>query len=433
MAVTAFRGLRTTSDFTVTGQRPENWREALLMLNPFGNTPITAMTTMMKSRKVDDPKYHWFEKKLVRQGATITAGDVKTTSLLATGATTGSAGDVKYVKLAAADVVFFRPGHTVRLIENTYLNEVAAKVLDVMVNGASSYITVKLYATVSFTNAKNLADITDVVVNGNVNPENSEMPPAIAYDPAENNNYTQIFRTTLDISRTAMQTHLRTGDALAQLKTDCLLYHGVEMEKAFLFNGAPTQGTGANGKVERTTGGLKYVITQAGNTGDYRYDTAYSGKQWIEGGWDWIRAQIRNVNKYDGGTDGKLVICGMGVPTAFEQLAQASGYFNLSDATTSYGLKVKRWTTSLGVLDIKVHPLMNLERTSENSMFILNPPFINYNYIQDTMYQEDNSYEEGGATSRDGKVEGFLTECGLEVWHPETMGYFTGVGLLNTA
>jgi len=51
-------GLRGTGSFTVTGQRPENWREAILRLYPNGKAVLTALLAMLKSEKTDDPIFH---------------------------------------------------------------------------------------------------------------------------------------------------------------------------------------------------------------------------------------------------------------------------------------------------------------------------------------------------------------------------------------
>ncbi|KKL53188.1 hypothetical protein LCGC14_2277910 [marine sediment metagenome] len=68
----AIQGLRDTSGFTVTGQRPENWREGTMLLFPNGMTPLTALTSVMRSEKTDDPKFHWFEKIMADQRVALT-------------------------------------------------------------------------------------------------------------------------------------------------------------------------------------------------------------------------------------------------------------------------------------------------------------------------------------------------------------------------
>ena len=71
--MSVFLGMRGTGDFTVTGQRPENWREMILYLYPNGKAPLTAIMSMMKSEKTDDPIFHWFEKELDGQRVDVTA------------------------------------------------------------------------------------------------------------------------------------------------------------------------------------------------------------------------------------------------------------------------------------------------------------------------------------------------------------------------
>lgn len=59
----AIAGLRHTENFG-TNVRPENWREGILLQYPNGEWPLLALTSQMKTEKVDDPAYHWFEKSL---------------------------------------------------------------------------------------------------------------------------------------------------------------------------------------------------------------------------------------------------------------------------------------------------------------------------------------------------------------------------------
>ena len=66
-----FLGMRGTGDWA-TDQRPYNWRDAILMLYPNGDAPLTAIMAKMKSEKTDDPQYHWWTKGLPTQRATVT-------------------------------------------------------------------------------------------------------------------------------------------------------------------------------------------------------------------------------------------------------------------------------------------------------------------------------------------------------------------------
>ena len=99
-----------------------------------------------------------------------------------------------------------------------------------------------------------LATCDTVLIVGNINPEGGPIPDAIAYDPLKFNNYTQIFRTPLEITRTARKTKLRTEDAYKEAKRESLELHSIEMEKAYLF-GVRSESIGPNGQPERTTAG----------------------------------------------------------------------------------------------------------------------------------------------------------------------------------
>ena len=114
--------------------------------------------------------------------------------------------------------------------------------------------------------AKWLAANTDadtVLIVGNINAEGASIPDAISYDPVKYNNYTQIFRTPLEITRTARKTRLRTGDPYKEMKREALELHSIELEKAFFF-GVSSENTGSNGKPERTTQGcIDFISTNA--------------------------------------------------------------------------------------------------------------------------------------------------------------------------
>ena len=65
-----FLGMRGTNDW-VAGQRPLNWRQQIMYLYPNGMAPLTAILSMMGSKKVDDPNFNWWT-----QEQSVVAGDV---------------------------------------------------------------------------------------------------------------------------------------------------------------------------------------------------------------------------------------------------------------------------------------------------------------------------------------------------------------------
>ena len=106
---TAFLGMRGTGEW-VSNQQPEDYRESVLYLYPNGNTPLTAIMSMLGSRRVYDPTYNWWTKTLPAQGGAVT--NVFTDPSLASAYTSGGvAGTTLYVNAAAAVIDEFRVGH----------------------------------------------------------------------------------------------------------------------------------------------------------------------------------------------------------------------------------------------------------------------------------------------------------------------------------
>ncbi len=436
--MSSFLGMRGNGDW-VTDQRPKNWRETILFLYPNGSMPLTAIMSKMKSEKTDDPQFYWWTKLLPTQAATVTG--VYTNSGLTSAYTSGGVvGTTLYLKMSASDIIHFRVGHTVVMRDaSDFTVDVVGKVTARTSNGSSSSIGVKLLeADDNSAYGHDLSDCDKVMVIGNVNAEGAAMPSALAYDPDKLYNYTQIFRTPLSITRTARKTKLRTGDQYKEAKREALELHGIEMEKAFLF-GIPYEGTGDNGKPERTTEGLITCLrtNNSGNVADFQLDATYHGKNWLDdgGGDEFLNEYLERVFRY--GRQEKLAVCGTGALLGINRLAQAGSHFTMTSVTKAYGINVTEWVTPFGKIYLKTHPLFNIESTLRNSMLLFEPENCVYRYIDDTNFYGESEKGTAAAGTNGGRIDGtqeeFLTEAGLEYHHPYTAAFLNGVGLNHTA
>jgi len=425
----AFMGMRGNGDW-VTDQRPKNWRQKILQLYPNGDAPLTALLSMMKEESVNDPEFYWWTKTLATQAATV--GSVYTDALLSSAYTTGGVtGDILYANIATeAACKEFRSGHQV-LLRNTdnYADDCNAKVVSVVLNGASSYIACKLLEADPTTTG--IADCDRILIIGNINAEGATMPSAIAYDPTKNYNLTQIFRTPLSITRTAKKTNLRTGDQYIEAKRECLELHSMEIEKAMLW-GIRSETVGDNGKPERTTYGLiRNVIANSGNVSNYITDSGYAGQSWLAGGEEWLDAYCEQLFRY--GSQSRMAFAGSGVILAINKLVKEYGNYELTTQTVDYGIKVKTWVTPFGEIHMKIHPLMSYEASNRNNMVIFDPRDLKYRYIDDTTFYPDPDKLNTGRNRIDGTDEEYLTECGLEFHHPVKTAFLAGFGSANTA
>lgn len=432
--MSGFLGMRGTGDWA-TDQRPKNWREAILFLYPNGKMPLTAIMSKMKSEKTDDPQFYWWTKLLPTQAGTVTG--VYTDSGMTSAYTSGAVkGAQLYLKMAAADVIHFRVGHSVLLRDaSDFTVDVAGKVISVNSNGSSSSIGVQLLeADDNSSYSHDLSDCDRVLVIGSVNAEGAAMPTGVSYDPDKLYNYTQIFRTPLSITRTARLTRLRTGDAYKEMKREALEIHGIEMEKAFLF-GIPYEGTGANGKPERTTEGLLPCIktNNSSSVSDFTLNSTYHGKKWLDdgGGNDFLDYYLEQVFRY--GRSEKLAVCGTGAILGLNKLARANSHFTLTSTTKSYGINVTEWLTPFGKIYLKDHPLFNIETSLRNSMLLFEPENCIYRYITDTTFYGEGDAKQAAPGTNGGRIDGtqeeYLTEAGLEYHHPYTAAFLNGVGL----
>jgi hypothetical protein len=427
--MTAFLGMRGNGDWSDSDMRPKNWRETILYLYPNGQVPLTAILSKMSKESTDDPEFKWWTQGLPTQAAAVTG--VYTDSALATDYVSGGvAGTVLYLKMAAASIPQFRAGHQVLLrYTSAYTVDVNGKILTTVTNGASSYIAVRLLEDDDNSSSNYLAECDYVLVVGNINPEGGSMPDAIAYDPTKYTNYTQIFRTPLSITRTARMTRLRTGDAYKKMKREALELNGLEMEKAFIW-GIPTEGTGDNGKPERTTGGLIYnIVNNGGVVSDFATQSDFTDTTWLDSGEEWLDYQLEQVFRY--GSQEKLCFCGSGVLLQINKLIKEYGNYNFTSMTKSYGLKVTEWVTPFGVINLMTHPLFSYESTNRNTAVIFEPGDLLYRYITDTTFYPDPDKQNTGRGRIDGTDEEFLTEAGLEFHHPSKCAYLNGFGSDN--
>jgi len=425
-------GLRGSASFGADGslaRRPENWREMILMLYPNGQAPLTALTALMGSESTTDPIYHWFEKELPSQAATVTGvySDALTTAWTAASKTQGAS---VWVKMAEADAKNFKAGHIIT-VRAPASGVMASNIFQVLIsaaptlNGASSYVTGTLISA-TFTSLASAA-YTAGQVGGSAYPEGDTSGVSIGYDPTEYSNYTQIFRNSLENTRTAGKTKLRTGDAVAQAKKECLELHSIEMERAFLFNGSKYVTTGSNGQPLRISAGVRGFIST--NKNDFRAATGVGSTTWAataadaQKNYNWLMDRLEELFRY--GSQEKMAFCGSGVLLAIQKLlaALSSTQVALSPQTLAYGFKVQELVTPFGSLMLKSHPLMTMDASTRSDMVVLDTKYLKYRYIDDTKYKPAIQ-----ANDLDGEKSEYLTEAGLEVQFERSHGIINGLG-----
>ncbi len=432
MADLGFLGMRATGDWP-NNVEPENFRMGLLLFFPNGKAPLTAINSAMGSEPSTSHTIHWFTKTLATQRATGTAGsfiyDDQAVATAYSGAT-GVLNTIVYAKMTIVLTNHFRVGHSVLLRDaNDYAADTHGEVTAVVQNGTSSTVAVKLDEA----DTKDLATCDTLLVISNVNDEGGTIPEALTYDPEEFTNIEQISRNSLNISGSEIAEETRIGDPYLELKREVLQYHGIELEKNVI-HGLQIKRTGANGKRRWKMDGVISVINTnaSANVNDYALNTSYTGQSWLEGGGDWLDEFIYQI--FDFGDDSeKLGLCGREALRGVNRIAKADGIINLESMTTKFGMKVVRWTTPVGDIFLKTHPLFSYEATDKNTILIIEPKLLKSRPKRgrDTHFRPDILYQKGGFTAIDGRKEEWLTEMSMEYHNPSAMGILYSVGLDN--
>jgi len=416
-----FLGMRGTGDW-VNNARPENWRQTYFQLFPNGQAPLTAVMSMLPKAVTIDPKMHWWEKAFPTQRATVVSTWLDAALTIpynplapaVAGATIFfrmSQADVE--QFIATDVVLFRAASDLTL-------DVVGRVTNAIANGANSYISVVLLEADNNSTASTLADCDVALIIGTANAEGSNSPDAWANDPHEFYNYTQIFKQSIEHTNTALATTIRyTNNKKKDDLREALEAYNMKIEKASIF-GIRTIRNGANGKPERTMGGLKQFI--ATNLFNYSTDATVAGQSWANGGEAWMDARVENIFRW-GSSQEKLVLCGSGALAAIQTLVKARGSVELNTAPTSYGIKVATWSTIFGDLHFKTHPLFTMEPTLRHSMLFVDTKYVRHVPFRATKLQQniqDNDADE--------VKDQYIGELGMEVYLERTHGWFDNVG-----
>lgn len=436
------RGMIHTEAFNDKDRRPKNWRQGILYLYPNGSAPLTALMSLTKSEKTDDPQYHWWTKKLNMQTAPVT-GVFTNSGLSATYnpadlAAAAKAKDTLYFQMEEADAKGIRKGHQVLLRDTAH--DVAgvglnAEVTDVAIAGSDSYIQVRMMQDDFAVTAGHIPGTFDhaymefldgtvpvALVIGSISEEGDTSPDEIVTEPVKMYNYTQIFKTSLSVTRTASKTRLRTGDQVKQAKNEALEVHSIEMEKAFIF-GVRSEEMGDKGKPKRTTGGI--INTQDAD-GNFLIEKAYFTGTWEgsgdDNGFKWLMKQLKEVFKY-GNNKERIGFCGADALLAISYLASSIGTIQLKEVPNQLGLEVTKFVTPFGTLYLKQHPLFDSTAGLGKSMLIVDDSNLIYRFIDDTSYQADIQDNDV-----DGEKSQYLTEAGLELHHPETFRFLANLG-----
>jgi hypothetical protein len=375
--MTAIQGLRGTGQFT-TDFRPTNYRELFTLLEPNGSAPLQALLSMTGSESTDDPKYNHYRDELPDRKLQIN-GAVASTS---TASITVDAADDQQFVVPGTIIVNVDTGEVMRATAAPSSNAIAVE----RNIGGTSY---------------QIADDANLIIGGFADTEGGSAPVAISFDPTMDFNYTQIFKSSVQVTGTLQNTYLRTGDKEQEQLTKALKMHMSDIERAMFF-GKRAEVNGSTASPLRFTGGLRNSITTVTDGASYGASSNVITEK------EFDRLLIENIFAY-GGSE-KVAFCGARVISNLMEIGK--NRWQPTQIDNAYGVSLSRYTTYAGDLLVYMHPMFRQVPTMDKEMIILDMSELKYRYMQgrDTQLIRDVQ-----APDFDGVKHMYQTECGLEM------------------
>jgi hypothetical protein len=262
--------------------------------------------------------------------------------------------------------------------------------------------------------AASISNDTFLTLMGSAYAEGTAAPAAVSRNPIKYYNYTQIFKDTYELSRTADKTNYRTGSAMSNDKRRKTWDHSRAIEWALLF-GRRHETTGENGKPKRFMGGLREFIPSVRTT---VFSSAVTVNTFLD-------AVYPAFDFETGAGDVRMCWCGNGALNNLNKVIQADANTDIqyNGVFKQYGMDFQEFILPQGRLMLRTHPLMNQHGRYTNSMFGLDFDSIRYVALRDS---DTKIMDDVQAKDEDVRRGFYQTECGLQVDRGGTTMFYLG-------
>lgn len=392
----AVAGLRGTGNWGAD-ERPKDFRETILWLNPNGDAPIFALTSKAQKVTKTDPEFSWWTEtqtnvRLKNSGAKTSADTLITVDSVDPTSTTLGVAYGLATHLKEGDMLLVEP-----TTDNaTFDHEI------IYVTGVVSSTQFTVSRGFGGTTPASIADDQMLLLIGSAYAEGTAAPSAVTRNPIKFSNYVQTFKDSYSLTGTADKTTSRTGDPWSNDKKRKTFDHARGIEWSMLF-GRPSEATGSNGQPIRTMGGLRSFIPSARTT--VGVDNV-----------DQLMAALAPVfdHKLSGTDDTRVAFLGNTARLEISEMIKYAGVTQLQikDNYRMWGMKFEEWTTPLGTIMVKTHPLLSQHALYKNSMFVLD--FNAIKYV--TMKGRDTKFKDDVQNDDEDMRRGFVqTDASMEV------------------
>ena len=381
-------GQRTTGNLAAI-QRQSDLRSKVRRLEP-DKAPLTVITSQMKKNReaTNNSTFQWTEKERLTRFDAVNNGAGYNSSASPITVDTGT--------LFSAGTLIKVP----RTGEVMEVTSVSTNALSVTRGIGSS--------------AAALVDNDPLFIIGRSAEEGGTSAQPIANDQTTQTNYTEITKRSVEISGTAGSETNRTSPHDWTLQhEDEGIEHLVDLENKFVF-GKPGTATSSNGKPVRYTGGVLHFANQ---------NNVAAGGTLTEAGFE---SFLRTAFRY--GSPQKLLLASPLLVSAISGFSAAKLQTKVGDST--YGVHITQWVSPHGTVNIaKANILEGATWGGYGILLDMGRGNVRYRYLdggplgsRDTRLLKDRQ-----APDRDGKLDEWITEAGLEFGESKTHAVLTGV------
>lgn len=386
-------GQRTTGN-VASIQRAIDLAKPILLLEPEA-APLTVLTKSIQNggnvRATEDPKFRWVEDEAEDRWDEAAAEVAKE----ATEAEVEN-GEVFYagalVKVPSTGEIF-----RVTKVEEDTLT------------------IVKGYAGTE--DAKIAAEAALFVIGSSAE-EGDTSFAARSANPSEVFNYTQIFRTSIEESGTALASgNLTSPHDWRHQHRKKMIEHLKDIEHAGLFGGKG-EATGPEGRPLRTTGGALSFLTANGKDAEGELKEGEL-EEWV-----------RTLTRY--GSKKKTVFCSRLILSVINEYAVGKLQTIQADQDKTYGLAITQYMTANGTLSLVSHPLLEESYSGYAIAVDMKNSATGYRYLGGKGNAVEGSRDtkvlpNRQANDADAQRDEIFSECGFEFRQVKTGGILTGV------
>lgn len=379
-------GMRATEGLNKINQdrRVVDMAEKIALLDP-NESPFVTILKMAKKniRKVHNPKFDWLEDDLLGYYTYSNGGATNS-------ATTVAVDDGSIMRVG--DILFV---------------PTTGEYMRVTAVSANSLTVARGYG------GSSPAAVADDAIILNIGPameEGSTNRGAKSTQTITKHNFTQIFRTPVEITSTLAASKLYGGKDASYQRRKALIEHKRDIANAMYFGRMHEDATGA--KVRRTMGGIfgfmadsdSHAFSEAGTKLTYaNFDSYVARKAFAHGSSD------------------KLMICGGNMATVVNSWAEKKLVTQVGKDKT-YGVNISNLVTTYGNLNVMYDSALDKAGMTDRAL-ILDMDNIAYAYLDGRDTKLNTNIQ---APDVDGEIDEYITECSLEFKLPKTHFLVTG-------